>query len=177
MAELDDKNTTQSPQGGAEIPERDTGMMISDHISYQEATESETAEKLGVKNDPPDEILEVMKVTARKLFEPLRRFWKTAIWVSSFYRSPQVNAALKGSKDSQHMKGEAMDIDAQVYGMISNRQVFEYLRDNVIFDQLIWEEGNDDEPDWVHVSFRANANRMQVYRKYVKKGKAKYIRL
>jgi len=70
-----------------------------------------------------------------------------------------------------------MDIDAQVYGMISNRQVFEYLRDNVIFDQLIWEEGNDDEPDWVHVSFRANANRMQVYRKYVKKGKAKYIRL
>lgn len=150
---------------------------ISDHITYQEATESETADQLGVKNDPPEEILQVMKVTAAKVFEPLRRFWRCPIWVSSFYRSAEVNRALKGAKNSQHMSGEAMDIDAQVYGMISNRQVFEYLRDNCMFDQLIWEEGTDDEPAWVHVSYKADHNRMEVLRKIRVKGKAKYVRL
>lgn len=160
-----------------ETQERDQEMKISEHITYREATQSETAEKLGVKNDPTDEILEVMKVTAAKVFEPVRKFWKYPISVTSFFRSEEVNIGLKGAKTSQHMKGEAMDLDAQVYGGVSNRKIFEYIRDNMTFDQLIWEEGNDDEPAWVHVSYKANANRMEVLRKYSKKGKVKYVRL
>lgn len=152
-------------------------LRISDHISYQEATESETAERLEINNEPSEEILEVMKVTARKLFEPVRRFWKTAIWISSFYRCPEVNEALGGAKDSQHCSGEAFDMDAHVYGVISNRQIFEYLRDNVTFDQLIWEQGTEEEPEWIHVSYRANANRMQVFRSVRNGKKVKYIRL
>jgi hypothetical protein len=155
----------------------DLKVKISDHISYEEATESATAEKWGFENTPSDEVLEVMAVTAAKVFEPLRRFWKTPIWLSSFYRCPEVNKALKGAKDSQHMAGEAIDIDAQVYGVISNRQVFEYIRDNNTFDQLIWEEGDNNEPGWVHVSYRQNANRMEVLRKYNVKGKIKYVKL
>jgi hypothetical protein len=155
----------------------DPGVKISDHITYGEATESATAERLGIENNPSDEILGVMKMTARKVFEPVRRFWKTRIWVSSFFRTPEVNEALGGSEMSQHTTGEAIDMDAQVYGVISNRQIFEYIRDNLTFDQLIWEEGNDNEPGWVHASYRANANRMQVLRKIVKKGKAIYISL
>ena len=153
-------------------PERDPEMEISEHVTYKEATASITAEELGLNNDPPDDILEVMKVTSKKLFEPLRKFWGCRIGISSFYRSPELNAVLekdkvlKASKNSQHMTGEAMDIDAKIYGLINNRQVFEYLRDNCIFDQLIWEEGDDDAPEWVHVSFRAGNNRMQVERKH-----------
>jgi hypothetical protein len=175
--------TTDPKKTEEVIPDRDPEMQISEHISYREATESETADKLGVKNDPPDEILEVMKVTAAKMFEPLRRFWKCMIAITSFYRSPEVNAALskdktvKASKNSQHMSGEAMDIDAQVYGNISNRQVFEYLRDNTIFDQLIWERGDDNEPDWVHVSYKQGANRMQVRRSYVSGSRIYYEEL
>jgi hypothetical protein len=157
----------------------DPRVQISDHITYKEATESETAEKLGIDNTPSDEILGVMKITALKVFEPIRRFWKCPIWISSFFRCPEVNEALgksplKASKNSQHMAGEAMDIDAQVLGNITNRQVFEYIRDNCRFDQLIWEEGDDNEPEWVHVSYKANANRMMVLRKYKIKGKISY---
>lgn len=161
----------------------DLRVRISEHISYEEATESATAERLGIKNEPSDEILQVMAVTARKVFEPVRRFWKCPIWVASFFRCEEVNEelsrdpAVRASVKSQHILGEAIDIDAQVYGNISNRQVFEFIRDNTSFDQLIWEEGNDKEPDWVHVSYRANANRMEVLRKYKVKGRVKYKRL
>lgn len=164
VPELDEKK-----ENTGVVPDRET--KISEHISYKEATGSETADELELDNTPTEEILEVMKVTAAKVFEPLRRFWKCPIFISSFYRSVEVNAVLvkdkkiRASKNSQHVNGEAMDIDAQVFGNISNRQVFEYLRDNCIFDQLVWEQGNDNEPEWVHVSYRAGANRMQVFRK------------
>lgn len=167
-------------RGGDENPEvieRDPEMKISEHITYREATESFTAERLDVKNEPTDEQLEVMKVTAKKVFEPVRRFWKVPIWITSFFRTAEVNAGIPGSKGSQHMDGEAIDMDAQVYGHISNRQIFEYIRDNCIFDQLIWEEGTDEEPAWVHVSYRAGNNGMEVLRKTRKKGKVKYVRL
>lgn len=154
---------------------------ISEHISYEEATRSHIAEKLGIDNTPPEEIVEVMKVTAAKIFEPLRRFWKTRIYVSRFYSAPAVQAFLtkqsQASAKSQHPLGEAMDLDAHVYGMISNRQIFEYIRDNCIFDQLIWEEGDSDEPAWVHVSYCASGNRMEVLRSIRNKKKVRYVRL
>jgi hypothetical protein len=154
------------------IEVRDPEMKISDHITYKEAIHSDTADELGIDNNPPDEILEVMKITAEKVFEPLRRFWKCLIAITSFFRCAELNAALekdktiRASKNSQHMSGEAMDINANVYGNISNRQVFEYIRDHCIFDQLIWEYGDDGNPEWVHASYRNIAPRMMVLRHF-----------
>lgn len=142
---------------------------ISAHISYREGTYSATATKHGVDNIPTDEHLEVMKVTAEKLFEPLREFVGGAIRVNSFYRSEDLNALLKGgSRRSQHMKGEAMDLDA--LGGRSNAEMFMIIKDQLDFDQLIWEGGNYEEPEWVHVSYVSEKkNRKQVL-KMVRKG-------
>ncbi len=142
---------------------------ISAHISYIEGTYSATATKHGVDNVPTDEHLEVMKVTAEKLFEPLREFVGGAIRVNSFYRSEDLNALLKGgSRRSQHMKGEAMDLDA--LGGRSNAEMFMIIKDQLDFDQLIWEGGNYEEPEWVHVSYVSEKkNRKQVL-KMVRKG-------
>jgi hypothetical protein len=69
------------------------------------------------------------------------------------YRSAELNTAIGGSRRSQHVEGRALDLDADVYGGCTNSQVFNWIKENVEFDQLIWEFGDDDNPDWVHVSY------------------------
>jgi len=135
---------------------------ISKHCSYREGTHSDTAQKHGVDNTPTEEHLETMKVTAEKLFEPLREYVGAPIRVNSFYRSEDLNALLKGgARRSQHMKGEAMDLDA--LGGRSNAEMFMIIKDQLDFDQLIWEGGNNKEPEWVHVSYtEKRKNRKQV---------------
>ena len=135
---------------------------ISKHCSYREGTHSDTAQKHGVDNTPTEEHLETMKVTAEKLFEPLREYVGAPIRVNSFYRSEDLNVLLKGgARRSQHMKGEAMDLDA--LGGRSNAEMFMIIKDQLDFDQLIWEGGNNKEPEWVHVSYtEKRKNRKQV---------------
>ena len=158
---------------------------ISRHITYTEAVASSTAERMGVDNTPDADTLEVMKLTATRLFDPVRDHFGCRIAVTSFYRSPKINASLAkdakimASKKSQHMSGEAMDINGRVYGGVTNREIFEFIRANLDFDQLIWEEGSDLEPSWVHVSCRKNieANRHEVLRKQSLNGKVIYTRI
>lgn len=139
--------------------------MISKHITLAEATKSNTAIKLGISNLPTDEHLANMKHLAESVFEPLREHFGKPIAISSFYRSPHLNKAINGSLTSQHLTGEAMDIDAQIFGGLTNKEVFDWIRANCLFDQLIWEGGSVNEPDWVHVSLTKNrANRGQVLR-------------
>tara|TARA_R110000772_G_scaffold267058_1_gene390369 strand:- start:12500 stop:13033 length:534 start_codon:yes stop_codon:yes gene_type:complete len=135
---------------------------ISDHCSYNESIYSTTARRAGVENDPTADHLKVMKVTAEKLFEPLREYVGGPIRVNSFYRSEALNNLISGSASrSQHMKGQAMDLDA--LGGRSNAEMFMIVKDQLDFDQLIWEGGNYDEPEWVHVSYVSNKkNRKQV---------------
>lgn len=142
---------------------------ISKHITYQEATNSKKARELGLSNDPPPEVLSAMKLTAVMLFEPLRQIIGRPVGISSFYRSPEVNRAIGGSATSQHCKGEAIDIDGEITG-VDNGLIFETLR-LMDFDQLIWEFGTQDAPNWVHVSYRRQGNRRQVLRS-VKQGTA-----
>lgn len=132
---------------------------ISNNISYTEATKSRTAIKLGLINKPNLDQLDKMRTVAEEIFEPVREHFGVPIAVSSFFRSAAVNKAIGGSSTSQHCKGEAIDMDADVYGMIRNRDIFNYVKDNLQFDQLIWEFGTDREPDWVHVSFNKFNNR------------------
>lgn len=125
---------------------------ISEHISYREATFSNTAKRLGIKNEPNEVQLENMKLIAEKIFEPLREFVGGPIKVTSFFRSKAVNKALGGSKTSQHILGLAIDLD-DVYELKTNAEMFNWIKENLDFDQLIWEFGNDGNPAWIHVSY------------------------
>jgi zinc D-Ala-D-Ala carboxypeptidase len=128
-------------------------MKISDHISLKEATHSSTAKRKGIDNNPTEDHLCNMQDTALNVFEPVRDYFGVPIGITSFYRSEALNEAIGGSKTSQHSRGEAIDLDADVYGGVTNAEIFDYISENVDYDQLIWEFGNDDQPDWVHVSF------------------------
>ncbi len=147
---------------------------ISEHISYQEGTVSATGKRLGIKNDPPDDILATMKITAEKLFEPLRKGIGAPIIIISFYRCPELNKAVGGAKSSQHMTGEAIDIVAT--GIFTNADLFFYIKNSYLdFDQIIWEFGTDKEPDWVHISYtQKRLNRKQALRA-IKLGSGKTV--
>lgn len=147
---------------------------ISKHISYEEATYSSTANRLGIDNTPGPEHVKNMKKAAEAIFEPLREHFGVPIGVTSFYRCEALNRALRGSLRSSHMKGEAIDIDADVYGSLSNKDIFDYIKDNLEFDQLIWEFGSDENPAWVHVSYSSLQNRGQVLVAYKSNGHTKY---
>jgi len=131
---------------------------ISKHISYKEAVGSNYAKQKGIKNKPNEEQVENMKLLAEEVFEPLREWVDAPIKVNSMFRSLELNTALKGSKTSSHMKGEAMDITSM--GGKSNLEMFHWIKDNLCFDQLIWEFGK--EPKWLHVSYNKDNNRKQV---------------
>lgn len=151
-------------------------MNISEHISIKEALRSNTAKRLDIDNTPDEYTIETMKITAEHIFEPLRNKFNEPIYISSFYRSPELNKAIGGSVKSQHCKGEAIDID-DVYSKASNADFFNYIKDKLEFDQLIWEFGNDENPDWVHVSYRLGNNRMRILKAIKENGRTKYIEI
>ena len=137
-------------------------MKISDHINFIESYKSQSAERLGINNMPPDGVIPSMQLVANKCFEPIRAHFNIPIGISSFYRCDELNKKIKGAKNSQHVKGEAIDIDADIFGGVTNADIFEWAKNNLIFDQLIWEFGNDKNPAWVHISYSSKKNRQQV---------------
>jgi zinc D-Ala-D-Ala carboxypeptidase len=149
-------------------------MMVSKNISYKEATHSTTAKRLGIDNTPDAEQFSNMIYVAESVFQPVRENFDCPIYVSSFFRSEELNKAMKGSSSSTHMKGEAMDLDADVFGEVTNAQIFHYIKDNLEFDQLIWEFGTEEEAAWVHVSLSKNNNRNQILVAKKVKGKTVY---
>ena len=124
---------------------------ISKYISFAEATKSETAKRLDIKNTPTEEHLENMMLVAEKVFEPLREYAGHPIGVNSFYRSPELNKAIRGSSRSSHMIGAAIDLNS--LGDKSNKELFDFIMENLTFDQLIWEFGSDKNPAWIHISY------------------------
>ena len=132
---------------------------ISKHISYKEATHSNYAKKNKIANKPSSEDIENMELLAEKVFEPLREWVDAPIRINSMFRSIKLNTALKGAARSSHMKGQAFDITSM--GGKTNLEMFYYIKDNLPFDQLIWEFGN--EPVWLHVSYvNETENRGQI---------------
>ena len=126
--------------------------MISEHISYKEGTYSATATRREIDNIPNNEQLDNMEIIAEKVFEPLREWVGGPIKINSFFRCPKLNKAIGGSSKSQHCHGQAIDID-DTFGVVANSEMYHYIKDNLDFDQLIWEFGDDDNPNWVHVSY------------------------
>lgn len=148
---------------------------ISKNISYKESIHSQTAKRKGIENTPNEEQLASMFTIAEMIFQPLRAWVGGPIKINSFFRSPELNSAIGGSKSSQHCKGQAMDLD-DVYGHKTNAEMFMYIRENLNFDQLIWEFGDDKNPNWIHVSYvDAQENRNRCLKAYKKNGKTKYM--
>ena len=151
-------------------------MMLSKNLSLVEVMKSATAIKHGIANEPSSKHLTNLKAVATNIFQPCRDYFGKPLAVTSGYRSPKLNELIGGSKRSQHSKGEALDLDAQVYGGFTNAELFHYIKDNLDFDQLIWEFGNDEEPDWIHCSYTTE-NRREVLKAYKHNGKTRYDKL
>ena len=149
--------------------------MISKHISDREGVYSITATRRGLDNTPDGEQLANMKLLAEKVFEPLREWVGGPIRINSFFRGPELNIAIGGSSKSQHCHGQAVDIDDGGCNK-TNAEMYKYIKDELEFDQMIWEFGDDDNPNWVHISYVSeDANRNRCLKAYKDKGKTKYM--
>jgi hypothetical protein len=149
--------------------------MISKHISYKEATRSITALRLGIENKPSEYELQNMELIAEKVFEPLRVAVNGPIKINSFYRSEELNKSIGGSSRSQHCQGRAIDIDDN-YGYMSNNDMYNYIKNNLDYDQLIFEfPDKDGKASWIHVSYiDSDSNRKRCLLAYKDNGKTKY---
>ncbi len=149
---------------------------ISTYVTYSEGCKSQTATRYGIDNTPPPEILEKMRIVANLVFDPIREHFNRPIAVVSFFRSQKLNTVIGGAPQSQHMVGEAMDIDADVFGGLTNRDIFEFIRTQLDFDQLIGEvERDNGDFEWIHVSYKSRENnRKNVLIGYYENGKMKY---
>ena len=150
-------------------------MKISEHISYKEGIKSNTALRMGIDNIPDAYEKQNMEIVAEKIFEPLREWVGGPIRINSFFRCNDLNRAIGGSSRSQHCEGRAIDLD-DVHGYKTNAEMFNYIKNNLNFDQLIWEFGNDENPDWIHVSYISDdGNRKRCLRAQKLNGKTNYI--
>jgi uncharacterized protein YcbK (DUF882 family) len=129
---------------------------VSKHITLDEATNSNTAIRNGINNNPDSVTFERMKLVANKCFEPLREWYGKPIRINSFYRSQLLNTKVGGSATSQHCKGEAIDISGG--DKVENKKLFDWCKENLDFDQLI----NEYDFTWVHISYKAKGNRKQI---------------
>lgn len=148
---------------------------VSQYITLAEATKSQQAIRLGLSNQPNAEELSNMQYIGTQIFDKLRKAmhdkYGKPLAVTSFFRSAEVNKAIGGSTTSQHCTGEAMDIDADVFGGPTNKEIFDWIKNNCVFDQLI-KEGNW---EWVHVSLKRNGkNRNQILAAHFGGGKTTY---
>ena len=149
--------------------------MISKHISYKEGVHSNTATRKGIDNTPNTEQLDNMELVAEEVFEPLRVYVGGPIKINSFFRCPKLNRAIGGSSKSQHCEGQAIDID-DTFGRCTNAEMYHFIKEHLDFDQMIWEFGDDDNPDWVHVSYVSpEENRNRCLKAYREDGKTKYM--
>ena len=151
-------------------------MKLSEHLDLSEVIRSESAKRKGISNMPTAEHIANFKLLAENIFEPIRNHFRVPIIISSGYRSKELNTEIGGSLTSQHCTGEAIDIDmGGTPNGVTNKMIFDYIRENLIFDQLIFEFGSADNPDWVHVSYESSGKqRKQVLKATRVNGKTVY---
>lgn len=152
-------------------------MRLSEHLDLSEVIRSESAKRNGISNMPIVLHIANLKLLAGHIFQPIRDNFRCPINISSGYRSKELNSFIKGSTTSQHCTGEAIDIDMDgTPNGVTNKMVFDYIKNNLDFDQLIWEFGNSSNPDWVHVSYESTGKqRKQVLKAVRSNGKTAYV--
>lgn len=147
---------------------------LSKYITLQEAIQSNTATVLQITNIPNAQQIENLKLVCTEVFDKVREHFGKPIGITSGFRSAELNKRIGGSKTSQHLEGKALDIDGDKLGGVSNKEIFDYIKNNCTFDQLIWEFGSENNPDWVHVSYNKGVNRKQILRATKSGGKTIY---
>ena len=148
---------------------------LSKYVSLSEVVHSDNAKRLGIDNSPTEEHKENLKTLSVEVFDKVREFVGGPLFISSGYRSEALNKATPGaSKTSDHSTGCALDLDCDRFGGKKNSEIFNYIKDNLEFKQLIWEFGNSVEPDWIHVSYKKGANKKQILRAVKRGGKTIY---
>ena len=135
-------------------------MKLSENFTLQELIYSDTAVRMGIDNKPNDETVKNLKILCENILEPIRSHFKAPVVVSSGYRSEAVCLAVGSSSKSQHIKGQAVDFE--IFG-IPNKDVTDWVVQNLDYDQCILEFWNDKEPNsgWVHCSYSKDNNRKQ----------------
>ncbi|SKB68342.1 D-Ala-D-Ala carboxypeptidase family metallohydrolase [Dyadobacter psychrophilus] len=137
-------------------------MNLSNNFNLTELLRSQTAtrKRFDEQFDPGPQIIENLRALCSNILQPLREHLDLPLFISSGFRCARLNRAVGGAQKSQHLFGQAADLEAVVG--ITNRDIFEAIKTSELpFDQLIWEFGNEEEPSWVHVSF-SERNRRQV---------------
>lgn len=153
-------------------------MKISKHLSLAEVIRSEAAKRKGISNMPTKQHLDNFIALAENVFEKVREHFGVPIYISSGYRSAELNFVIGGAVNSQHSTGEAIDIDMDGSDSnVTNADIYNYIKDNLQYDQLIWEGGTDKNPAWVHVSYSKKKNRKQRLKAVIKNGKTSYTNL
>ncbi len=148
---------------------------ISKNITYAEAIHSSTAKRERIDNTPSPSQIESMKLLSEKIFQPLRDWVGGPIKINSFFRSPELNTAIGGSTKSQHCQGQAIDLD-DTFGRATNAEMYDFIKEHLDFDQMIWQSGDDNNPDWVHVSYvSSDKNRNRCLKAYKENGRTKYM--
>lgn len=142
-------------------------MKLSEHLDLSEVTRSDMAKRRGLSNMPTPEHIENFKILAENIFEPIRKHFGVPIFVSSGYRSKELNTAIGGASSSQHLLGQALDIDMDgTKNGVTNKMVFDYIKANLNFDQLI----NEFDYSWVHVSYNPSGKQRKQILNAVKVG-------
>jgi len=144
-------------------------MNLTLHVSVAEFERSDAAIKHGISNKMNEFEKERAIELCKNVFEPIRAYVGKPIKINSGFRSAALNKRIGGAKTSQHVLGEAMDLD------LHDRDLFEWILDNVEFDQIIFEGGTEDNADWFHISYRKGRNRKQALRMIKKGGKSTYV--
>ena len=129
------------------------------HFTIKELCHSDTATRRGIKNEPTEEVVRNLTALVDNVLDPLREWYGKPIYVNSGYRCPELNAAVGGVANSQHLSGEAADID--VNDTKENRKLFAWIEENCEFDQLLWENGGA----WIHVSYKRSGKNRQMVRR------------
>ena len=127
-------------------------MKLSKNFSLAEMTKSQTATRMGLDNNPSMDEQENLRLLCERVLQPVRDHFNHVVSVSSGYRSAALSQAIGSSPDSQHTKGMAADFE--IYGT-PNNEVFNWIKNNLMYDQMILEFWNTDEPNsgWVHVAY------------------------
>ena len=137
-------------------------MQLTQNFTLKELTHSDTANRLDIDNTPSDSQIKKLEALTINVLQPLRDHFGP-VQVNSGFRCAELNSAIRGARTSQHMQGEAADVEIRGH---SNKDVAIWIRDNLEFDKVILEFYSPTDPSagWVHVSFQKDNNRGASYR-------------
>lgn len=138
-------------------------MNLTKHFTLSELTRSETAERRHIDNTPSPEVVDNLRALCRNVLEPARTAFGAPVYITSGYRCPALNKAVGGKITSQHLRGEAADL--QVQGVRNLKRLYKVIKDHGIFDQLLYET-NQAGAKWIHVSYTSYGNRRQAIDNY-----------